>query len=71
MMNFEKKIHFTVFQNIRKIAHLIVKRIKNVILLEGRLPKYFFRKYVPLVVSKLYTKFQLLSLSKPAILEHP
>ena len=39
--------------------------------LEGRLPKYFFRKCVPLVVSKLYTKFQLLSLSKTAILEHP
>ena len=26
--------------------------------LEGRLPKLFFRKYVFLVVSKLYTKFQ-------------
>ena len=34
-------------------------------------PDIFFRKYVPLVVSKLYTKFQQLSLSKTAIFEHP
>ena len=31
----------------------------------------FFQKYVPLVVSKLYTKFQQLSLSKTAILKNP
>ena len=39
--------------------------------MEGRLPKYFFQECVPLVVSKLYTKFQQLSLSKTAILQHP
>ena len=49
----------------------MVKPSQIVIFLEGRLPKYFFRKYVPLVVSELYTKFQQLSLSKTAILENP
>ena len=34
-------------------------------------PNIFFRKYVPLVVSKPHTKSQQLSLSKTAILEHP
>ena len=49
----------------------MVKPLQNGIFLEGRLPKYFFRKYVPLAVSKLYTKFQQLSLSKTAILKNP
>ena len=48
----------------------MVKPLQNVIFWEGRLPKYFFKKYVPLV-SKLYTKFQQLSLSKTAILKNP
>ena len=51
-------------------VNLMVKPLQNVIFLEGRLPKYFIRKYVPLVVSKLYTKFQQLSLSKTAILKN-
>ena len=50
---------------------LMVKLLQNVIFLEGRLPKYFCRKYVPLVVSKLYAEFQQLSFSKTAILENP
>ena len=50
---------------------LMVKPLQNVIFLEGWLPKYFFRKYVPLVVSKLYAKFQQRSFSKTAILENP
>ena len=49
----------------------MVKPLQSMIFLEGRLPKYFFRKYVPLAVSKLYTKFQQLSLSKTAILKNP
>ena len=48
----------------------MVKPLQNLIFLKGRLPKYLFRKYVPLVVSKLYTKFQQLSLSKTATLEN-
>ena len=48
----------------------MVKPLQNMIFLEGRLPKYFFRKYVPLVVSKLYTKFEKFSSSKAAILEN-
>ena len=68
---FRKKINGTGFKNIRKNVNLMVKPLQNVIFLEGRLPKYFFRKYVPLVVSKLYTKFQQLSLSKTAILKNP
>ena len=31
----------------------------------------FFRKYVSLVISKPYIKFQQLLLSKTAILQHP
>ena len=49
----------------------MVKSLQNVIFLEGRLPKYFFRKYVPLVVSKLYAKSQQLSFSITAILKNP
>ena len=52
-------------------VNLMVKPLENVIFLKGGLPKYFIRKYVPLVVSKLYTKFQQLSLSKTAILKNP
>ena len=49
----------------------MVKPLQNVIFWEVGYPNIFFRKYVPLVVSKLYTKFQQLSLSKTAILENP
>ena len=70
MTNFEKNSLYR-FQNIHKNVNLMVKPFQNVIFLEGRLPKHFFRKYVPLVVSKLYTKFQQLSLSKTAILKSP
>ena len=71
MMNFENKIHFTVFKISVKMQIWWSNLIKCDFL-EGRLPKYFFfRKYVPLVVSKLHTKFQQLSLLKTAMLEHP
>ena len=42
----------------------MVKPLQNVIFWEGRLPTFFFRKYVPLVVRKLHTKFQEVSLPK-------
>ena len=71
MTNFEKKNHCTVYKISVKMRILMVKPLQNVIFVEGRLPKYFFRKYVPLVVSKLYAKFQQLSFSKTAILENP
>ena len=69
MMKFEK-IHFTIFK-ISVKCKFDGQTLIKCDFLEGRLPKYFFRKYVPLVVSKLSTKFQQLSLSKAAILEHP
>ena len=53
-----------------ELVNVNFKPLQNVIFLEGRLPKYFIRKYVPLVVSKLYTKFQQVSLSKTAILKN-
>ena len=49
----------------------MVKPSQNVIFLEGRLPKYLFRKYVALAVRKLYTKFQQLSVSKTSIFKDP
>ena len=70
MMNFEKKIHFTVSKIFVKCKFDGQTLIKCDFLKVGY-PNIFFRKCVPLVVSKLYTKFQLLSLSKTAIVEHP
>ena len=69
MMNFEKKfiLAFLKFKMKKCDGQTVIKCD----FLEGRLPKYFFRKYVFLVVSKLCTKFQQLSLSKTAIFEHP
>ena len=70
MMNFEKQFVLPFLKYPQKCKFDGQTLIKCDFL-EGRLPKYFFRKYVFLVVSKLYTKFQQLSLSKTAILEHP
>ena len=71
MMNFEKKSHFTIFKIAVKMQIWWSNPYKMWFF--GRLVAqiFFFRKYVPLVVRKLYTKFQQLSLSKAAILEHP
>ena len=58
---FWKKIHFTVFK-ISVKCNFDGQTLIKCDFLESRLLKYFFRKCVPLVVSKLYTKFQMLSL---------
>ena len=49
----------------------MVKPLQNVTFWKVVYPNIFFWKYIPLVVSKPYTKFQQLLLSKTAILEHP
>ena len=69
MMNFEN-IHFTVLKKSFK-SKFEGQTLIKCNFLEGRLPEYFFQEYVPLVVSKLCTKFQQLSLLKTVILEHP
>ena len=68
----KKKNHFTVFKISVKMQMWWSNPYKMWFFLEGRLPRYFFQEMCSSgVVSKLYTKFQLLSLSKTAILEHP
>ena len=62
MMNSEKKIHFTIFK-ISVKCKFDGQTLIKCDFLEGRLPKYFFQEMCSSVVSKLYTKFQLLSLS--------
>ena len=59
------------FLNIRKDTNLMVKPLQNVTFWKIGYPNIFFWKYVPLVVSKPYTKFQQLLLLKTAILERP
>ena len=64
MMNFEKYFIYCFLRYPQK-CKFDGQTLKKCDSLEGRLPKYFGGKYIPLVVSKLYTKFQQLSLSKP------
>ena len=61
------KSHFTIFKISIKNANLMNKCD----FWKVGYPNIFFRKYVPLVISKQYTKFQQLWLLKTAILEHP
>ena len=70
LMTNSEKNSFYRFQNIRKNANLMVKPLQNVIFWKVGCPNIFFRKYFPLVVSKLYTKFLQLSLPKTAILKN-
>ena len=66
-----KKSCFTVLKISVKTANLMVKPLENVIFERSITEIFFFRKYVPLVASKQYTKFQHHLLSKTAILQHP
>ena len=59
MMKFEKKF-ILLFSKYPLKCKFDDQTLINSDFLEGRLPKYFFRKYVPLVASKLYAKFQQL-----------
>ena len=65
LMNFEEN-SFYHFLNIRKNANFDGQALINVIFWKVSYPNIFFGKYVPLVVSKPYTKSQQLSLSKLA-----
>ena len=57
MINFEKKSLYH-FLNILNNANLMIKLLQNVIFWKVGYPKILPMTYVPLVVSKLYTKFQ-------------
>ena len=57
------KIHFTVFK--RSVKYKFDSQtLTKCEFLKGRLSKYFFWKYVPMVVSKPHTKFSAASIVK-------
>ena len=66
MMNQVRKIHFTSFKNHKFDGQTLTKGD----FFKGRLPKYFFGQYVPLVVSN-HAQVSAVFIVKTAILEHP